>query len=190
MAGVRRTHLRWFRLLWKQGSIAQQVQRRLSRRRYAPDRNGRGHAGNGSNTVSCNTKRAGIFRRISPLPLKKMRQRRLSQIFQPSEPVSSHRIMGDTGEILPASGALYGNASALSPLAANGRYCLGHCCWLCCFRAPGSAWLADVRACWLHDGRSRSPRQPPTRRGDPRRGPPHRQPLHPLGNQPRLPPRT
>jgi hypothetical protein len=108
MAGVRRTHLRWFRRLWKQASIAQQVRRRLSRRRYLPDRNGRGHAGIGSNTVSCNTKRARILRRISPLPLKKMWQRRLSQIFQPSEPVSSHRIMGDIGRILPGSGALYG----------------------------------------------------------------------------------
>ena len=60
-----------------------------------------------------------------------------------------------------------GNASALSPLATNEPVRFGHCCWLRCCRIPGSAWLADVRACWLHDGRSHSPHQPPIPRDDP-----------------------
>jgi hypothetical protein len=58
--------------------------------------------------MTCNTKRPRIPRGISPLPLKKMWQRGLGQIFQPSEPVSSHRIMGDVGGILPGSGVSYG----------------------------------------------------------------------------------
>src|SRR5260370_13494923 len=73
------------------------------------------------------------------------------------------------------------------PLAANEQHHFGHCCRLRCCRIPGSAWLADVSACWLHDGRSRTPHQPPPRRDDPRSGLQPHQPLHPLSNQPRLP---
>jgi hypothetical protein len=98
--------------------------------------------------------------------------------------------MGDIGGIGPGSRASSWNASALSPLATNEPVRFGHCCWLRCCRIPGSAWLADVRACWLHDGRSRSPHQPPIPRDDPRRGQRPHQPLHPLGNPPRSPPKA
>ena len=54
-------------------------------------------------------------------------------------------------------------------------------------RTPRSAFVADARACWLHDGQSRIRRRRLTRRDGPRSVLPLRRPPHPSSSRPPVP---
>src|SRR6516162_587529 len=96
-------------LLWDKRQWHEELQRRLPRRRYLPNRNGRGYAGEREREQcrQLNPRRVRVLRGIPPLPPKKLRQRGSGQSFQPREPVTSHRILGNIGGFVPGSRALY-----------------------------------------------------------------------------------
>ncbi len=72
-------------LLWNKRQWHEETQRRLARRRYPPDRNGRGHTGDRKREQhrKLNIRRARILRGVPPLSCKKIRQLRCGQSLQP-----------------------------------------------------------------------------------------------------------